>query len=797
MAERSYTEQSRRIAQTDWSDKVSAGGCAMALWDSRSYKSELEERAYRNEKYLWGKQWYWWDDTKQDLVPRTDVAGWRTRLVFNETLTTVENRIAKMMSGSKSWSPVLENDDEIAKIRQRLQQQVMSYQWQDGIKMPRKIREAMQWAMSSSCVFLRPFWNKRKGPRITAKLDDFRMRAIQSIPTNDPVIRQDAIRAADNTFWQTFGQDAYQRGEKIFIAGDTDVAIHPIFEVCWWPFQVTDWEKIRLWMWTTKKTVEEVAEEYGLEQDAVREFSVPGYSGASGSFGHSSTKWGDKYFWRDGSDFALEDDSVLCHHIYKPPTEQFPKGRMAVVIGMGGHCIHLEDLNTPNAVIPIIPLVEKPIRGRAPGTCVVDQTIHAQDEINMAASQIADYRNKRLMPTLVDFIGNETHNKKALSNAPGKIYRTASPDKIPTFIQSPDIGADYFRSVDSGRIFMERIGGISSIDTGTGDDSGAKSGRAILALKEQNDLRLLPFGAALDECVEEVGNQVLELMVANTNDQRMVQLVGEGNQLEVVTYRGSDLKSEQQYGTSRPIRCRAFSVIPQSTTELLNVINVLGNQGLLEMQDRNAVLEALGINDFRMVFDKGRADTVRQQTECDKWDQMQPVGPPDESDDDVTHMRVMDKWRKGESYHRLKEIAAVDPMAAQILMDQQNHRNLHEANIARKMTEQKYLLLDADISMWMKHRAQWVMQMAQMDPATMQLILTLYAAPLVAMGAPGDEQQQGQQDESGGGGKADDGTNKPSRPKSEAKEKAKTNQKGNKRMPNGTSPGQGVRKGEK
>lgn len=764
----------------------------MAFWDSRSYKADLEERAYRNEKYLWGKQWYWWDDTKMELVPRTDVAGWRTRLVFNETLTTVENRTSKLMRANASWSPVLENDDEISKVRQRLQSQVMSYQWTDGIRMPAKMRLAAQWAMSSPVVFGRAFWNKKKGPRITARLNDFRSRATQT-KVQHPAAQQDLIREADNRFFQLFGQEAYQKGETSFPAGDVDIAVHPIFEVCWWPFEPTGWDKVRLWMWTTKKTVEEVAEEYGLKQEEVREFSVPGYAAGSASFGHANTKWGDKYFWRDGADYALEDDSVLCHHIYKPPNDQFPNGRLGVIIGMGGHCVYLDDMPYPTAT-PLVPLVEKPIRGSAPGTCVVDQVVHAQDELNMAVSQIADYRNKRIMPTLVDFVGNESHNKKALSNAPGRIYRTTSPDKIPTAIQMPDIGMDYFRSMETARLYMERIGGIASIDTGSGDDANVRSGRAILALREQNDLRLAPFGAALDEFVEELGNQVLDLVVRNTNDKRLVQLIGEGNRLEVVSYRGSDLKSELQNGMARQIRCRGYSTIPQSPTEMLNAINVMGNQGMLEMQDRTAIVEMLGLNDFRRFFDKTRADSARQQSECEKWETGQLVGPPDESDNDAAHLQIIDKWRKGEMYQRMKQIAVVDQMAAQIVADADEHRNQHMASMARKISEEKYHMLDADLSMWMKHRSQWMLRIAQgmVDPQTAMLIMAFYAMPIIGNGEQQGGQEGGEKEGDDRNGKSpDDKTKDPKKPKSEA------NKKKDGRMPNGTSPNQGVSKSKK
>jgi hypothetical protein len=83
-----------------------------------------------------------------------------------------------------------------------------------------------------------------------------------------------------------------------------------------------------------------------------------------------------------------------------------------------------------DGVVPLFPFSEFPVPGQFVGTCIVDQLISPQVEINLSLSQIADYRNRRIMPTLVEFTGNPKQDE-ALSNAPGKKYKALSPDMRP------------------------------------------------------------------------------------------------------------------------------------------------------------------------------------------------------------------------------------------------------------------------------------------------------------------------------------------------------------------------------
>lgn len=763
----------------------------MAMWDARGIKSDFEERAYRNEQFLWGKQWYWWDDGANDgsggMVPRTDVEGWRARMVYNDTLDTVEQLTAKMIRTAPAWNYFAQTDEPYDRIVQRRNQQVMEWTWSDGIKMPGKLRTTLQWAFSSAGVFARPFWNRKKGPKITVKLDEFRA---QGAMVADPVQRQDVIREADNRFWQLFGQDAYQKGEAVFHSGEPDVDIHPIFEVMWWPLRPKTWADVKVWMVTVKKTVAEVAEEYGLDQEKVREMAHP--TNAKGGYGSSISKWGDKYFWERDDEAFYEDDCVLVHMLYSKPCGPYPKGRMAIVVGQGGETVFgPQDINNPLTEAPIIPLVQKPIRGNALGTCVVDQMIPAQEALNAEASMVVDYLNKKIAPTLVDFIGNEMGNQQALTNAPGKIYRVPTADKIPQAIKMPDIGFDYFNMMEINRMWLQRMSGIASIDEGRTDDANVRSGRAILALREQNDLRLIPFGEALDEWVQEIGNFVIAMWWEYATNERLIQLVGEGNKMEVLVFKAEDLRPngyEQPGFNKAVIRSKAFSNIPRSPQEVMNFLTILGNNGMLLPEDRNSVVEMMGYAEFRKLTDKRRKDQDRQWYEIEQWKRGIPVGPPDDSALDDVHIEAIDLWQKTDEFKAIEKAAQIDPRAAMLLTDILDHKETHRKWQARKLVDQQYQLLDADLTMWMKHRGSWMQQFSQSmqagqtpDPQAFAVVSQLYALPLgiqtgtlgqtgaVQTAAGGNENQQQ------GGGKQDE-------------------KKG--RDPNGTSPNQGVSKNE-
>lgn len=738
----------QKISDCDWGSAESVAQCVHELVRDNTYKERAERLAIRNESFLFGDQWYKWDKTENRMVPRVDKPGWQTRLVFNEILVDVEARIAKLMRDRRVWEPITPTDDLEDKVSQRLQSKVMEWAWTDGLKMNKKMRTILQWAMSSAVVFGHVYWDRNKGPMIETRLQDW-LYGADTIA--DPIARQEFIREQSNRFFQLFGIDALNAGVFSGPSGDVCFDVAPIFEVGWWPFNITEWSQARIMYRRVKKPVEEVADMLGITNAEVRELA-----GHQGRDAPDQSRWQSKYFFQQ----EHEDDSVLVTTVWKLPTKKWPKGRQAFVIG-NAQKTYFDPTDLQNYLndFPIFPLNEKPIRGKVLGTNTVDQLRPAQEHINSTMSWAADYMATRVSPTLVDYSVNSQNpnNNGALSNKPGKVYEANSPNHVPTAIKMPDVPTDVFLSADNARGWMSKISGVASIDTGTTEDANIRSGRGLIQLREMNDLQMIPFGQEVDEFVSKGGNLTLSFYMNNVRTERVIQLTGEdGRRMELVKFRGKDLKP-RSIGTpdyaKNLIKCRAFSTIPKSAAELSGFINTAltaatpdGRTLLDPTTDRNEIFDALGMQDLRFKFDAARLDTVKQQEEIEMWEAGNTmVAPPSVEDDDSVHIKMIEKWKKTDGYR----IAAFqNPMVA-LSVDQ--HLQQHKTNMARKLIEPNYSAKRADVSLWMQNRAELQAELAQANPELAQEITDLmFPVPMLAtpMAPPdgGQQQQQGGSD---------------------------------------------------
>ncbi len=758
-------QYARQIGDTDWSDEESVLSTIRALYLDSSYKERSEKRAIRNKHVLFGDQWNVLDaKTNKWSVDKTQ-PHWRARLVYNDVLVSVENRIAKLVREKRVWSPDLAGDSLEDFIGQRIQSRVMDWYYIHGLKMKPKMRLALQWAMSSDAMFFHVYWDKDAGPIIKTTLQEW-VQGWEGI--TDPSQKQQFVQKMTERFGRTFGQDALQKGIYEGPAGDPAVDIAPIFEISWWPHTAITWDQVRIWMRSVRKPVEQVAEMTGISPDDIRDLAIPS-NGSPGTGG--DTQWRDLYFAGGASPwYDQSTDSVTLHTIYRTPSRDFPKGRQALALGFGYILPPgLRDINNEMGIVPIIPLVEKPIRGQPTGTNTVDQLFSAQQDINVSMSQAADYRNSRVAPTLVEIAGNP-EQPRALSTAPGRVYQAMTPNHIPASIKMPDVAIDHFRFADSDRVWMSRISGIASIDTGSTDDANVRSGRAIIALREQNNLQLVPFGEAIDEALSDIGNLVLSFLQNRVHTERILRGAGRGGTAqEMIKFRGDDLspqKNGEEGLDDRQITVRAHSIIPRTPSESMNTISSFLESGLLTASDRNEILEVLGLGDFRRVFDKTQDDALIAQGTIEKWEAGQAVPMPSMDLDHQVHIRAIIKWKKTDGYRMaVQQFPLVmgqtgpAPLSKNIDDVLQSHRTSEARNAIRP----QYDLVRADVSEWMKTRAEMLQRLtepiqgeppevtAQRVAFAQEIVSLVLPAPLMAMGAGQPQQGNPKSDKNRGG----------------------------------------------
>ncbi|MFH0908910.1 MAG: hypothetical protein V1929_09115 [bacterium] len=735
----------RVISDTDWSDAKSAAQCAREVWRDGSYKVDDERRATRNQHLLIGNHWHVRDRKTGDWGPDVDFPEWRARLSYNDILVSVEQRMAKFVRPNNVWSAGVQSDKLEARIKQRTLAKLMEYYWRGPLSMAAKSAEWDQWAFSSPVVFGHVYWDRTKGPTVPVKLQDWLIGA-EMIP--DQAQREAYARSIQNRFFQLYGLEAMQRGEAVVPTGDPAVDVVPLFEMGWWPRDVKNFADVVIWQRTVKRPVVTAAETLGIPADEVRRMGSYSPDGT----GTGNAQWRDLYF-RNPQAFDRGDDSVLIHTTYRMPSPAWPKGRMIITVGQSDEPVFGPD-DLPLGLRPIFWLVEKPIRGQATGTNTVDQLRSAQEDTNVSLSQASDYRNSRVAPTLVNFITN-AKQKDSLSTRPGRIFTATDATSIPRVIEMPDVPVDYFRFAENNRAWMSRISGVASIDVGTTDDSNVRSGRAIIALRQQNDLRLVPYGRTKDEFIADIGDAVARMLVAYVSAERATRICGDDGKWEVVTWKGSDLvdiEANQGLSDEKMIRVDAYSNIPRDAQEMSNFVSMAltpdatGRSLLDPERDRDQILEMLGMGNLRKVFDRNRLDQLGASRAIESWEAGQPAPVPKESDNHAVYVDEIERWMKTDQYD---QAARMFPGVPQ---DVAKHLDLHRMAAARAAVRPNYDLVRAHVSTWMEARAALLQSLSQPQPgmnpqdqkaqaanavAIANLMLPL---PLIAGGAGGEEQ---------------------------------------------------------
>lgn len=657
--------------------------------------------AVRNHHLLVGNHWHglmkngqWGTDPSRP--------GWREMLTFNDILVTVEQRIAKFLRDKPAWVPSVNGELPSDSVRQRTQSKVLDYYWRKPLAMNDKMREGLQWAMSSAVVFAHVFWDRTAGPWMRTTVEDY-LYGADTIP--DPQQKQDYVRQQTNRFFQTFGQEALQQGFYEGRSGDPAVEIAPIHEMAWWPHEIKSWHDVIRWQRTICKPAIQVAELLGMDVEEVREMS----SGVRGSIGSGNQRWRELYYYGN-QDATGQDDRVLVHLEYLSPSLKYPRGRQAMVIGtrtVWGPT----DLDLSR--VTIHPLVEKSIRGRATGTCITDQMEPAQRDINTSLSSAADYRNSRVAPMTITFMGNPENVGNKLSTAPGKFYKAIDAQHAPVAFKMPDVSMDYFQTAESDRMWMSRIGGTASIDVGETRDASVRSGRAIMALNSNNDLRLIPFGMAIDKWVEGMGNDVLEYL-QRIPTERIAYATGGSGTTEVVKFRGADLCPDYDEPGGPPkqlVNVNTYSVIPRSPQEMGNFVSMgmemaADGKRLLDPElNKDQILEMLGLGQFRKAFDRNSSDAVNLTQDIDLWEAGLPAPEPEQQDGSAYYLDHILSWMKTDGY---KISRWKNPMAAENVM---HHLDMHKQNLARKLVEPQYLAIRANVSEWLKNRAEMLNQL--------------------------------------------------------------------------------------
>jgi len=589
---------------------------------SKCKRDAYELQAYLNISYFLGKQWIKPDRSTNRLVePPSE--PWQVRYVANKIQPIVRTELAKMTKNKFTMyvNPATSDNNDIraARIAEKI------VEWAEyELGLQALDRDNCLWGLCTGISFMKPYWNPQKGRMLPQQAEDGTL-LYESSPMRE---------------------------------GDIDSCVVPFLELKF-DTSCSNWEDIT-WVCHEKvRTVDYIKEVYGIEVQAESGLTATNlYEAKLLTLSANGS----------GISYQKLEDSAAIHEYWEKPSGKYPKGRRITTCGdkvlLYDEDIGFGEQDDSERELPFFPFFHIKVPGRLMPTCLCEQLIPIQRELNKSRSQIIENKNLFGNPILMAPKGCLDEEP---TNEPGQFIEYNPVGTEPKYLTPPQIGADVYQNIDLLNAELEFVSGQHETSHGS-TPTGVTSGTAIGYLQEQDDTKLGPSIANFIACKQAYMRYLLKMVQKKYDIERTVRIAGDNRKVETMHFVGSDL-------TSIDVRVNESTMYQTSKSAMQDYVIKMVQYGLLvptNERDRQLIMKVLEFGIVDDVYSEFEQDSAQAQSENDRFQQGDTT--PDVRDfyNHDAHVKEHNKLRKSETYMQLP-----DEIKAAIDYHVQQHMDLY------------------------------------------------------------------------------------------------------------------------
>lgn len=296
-------------------------------------------------------------------------------------------------------------------------------------------------------------------------------------------------------------------------------------------------------------------------------------------------------------------DSVEVFEAWIKPGQvaQFPEGAVVTVVG-GKVVQYWQGWPYDHGLYPFAKLEHIPT-GQFYGESIVTDLIPLQKEYNRTHGQIIEAKNRMAKPQLLAPRGSI--NPAQITTEPGLVIQYKLGFPPPTPLTLMELPAYVREELDRIQADMDEISAQHEVSKGD-VPSGVTAATAISYLQEQDDTMLAATIESLEDGVQKVAKMTLGYVQQYWTAERMVKTTGADGAFDVIQFKGSDLKNNDD------IRIEKDSALPTSKAAKQAFIMDLMKMGFI---DPNKGLEVMEIGGINKVYEAIHVDVRQAQRE--------------------------------------------------------------------------------------------------------------------------------------------------------------------------------------
>lgn len=588
------------------------------------WRYSFEPGWYMDVAFYLGMQYSEWNDVNRSLR-ETKAPSWRVRYVVNQIMPAIETVVGKMTRGMPILTCVpKQSPSDRAYTDARMGDKLLRGLWAP-LSMPEVIQEWFYWAFITGDGWLKCCWDPTAGKPIR-------------IP-GQPTVYQGEMRIVPmgpySILTPPYQSSMTREPAKIMEARLYDV------------------DHARA-LWPNAAGKIEPGEDDRRTDSFEERLSSLVAPGASRSEGKRKAGQSRRVLVKE----LVEDPQTMSEE----DREQFPDGRITITVG---DVLAEPPKNNPYGWMPYIHLKGKVVPGRLHGASMVDQLIPIQRNLNQGRSDVIESRRLCSRP-MVNVEKN--HGITRPLAEPGRWLERQKGWSEPKFMDPPRMSDYHVKDLSDTREDFQSVSQQREVTRGTLPSSNV-TGVAINMLQDADNTPLGPLANRVAAGYEALGIRIISMGQKFYREPRMLAVVGDGHEEEVVEFLGP------RHPTELTVRCPVESVIPESrAAKQARVMEAVDKRVLDPQLHRAQILRVAQLGNVDDVWEQSDAHRRKARRENREMTQGLPT-QVDSFDPDDIHLL------EHETYQASPEYASLPP---QIKAAFELHTSFHRVRLAAK-----------------------------------------------------------------------------------------------------------------
>ncbi|WP_253944765.1 hypothetical protein [Paenibacillus sp. NEAU-GSW1] len=304
---------------------------------------------------------------------------------------------------------------------------------------------------------------------------------------------------------------------------------------------------------------------------------------------------------------------AMVREMWIAPCNEHPKGlKITCTTGV------LLDYDDAAGEIPYTLFGDIPVPNTVKYRSFLQDMIPIQRTINIAKTMMATHMKRMGNSMWAIPMGSDVDEEMLTNDEGGMFYFNAmngSPQRIPP----NDIPSFFDRILEYMIRDLDDMSGVREI-TGNALPAGLDTASGLSLMVEQENEKLAVTAQGYERGMKKVLNRVLRLMKMHYTEERQAKILGPDNEIELVSFRGSDLSGEED------INIVSGSSLPEMRSAQEDRIMTLWNAGAIVndsgQPDSNKLLKLMGMGDSKHLYEMDMLDENKAKMENKQFKDM-------------------------------------------------------------------------------------------------------------------------------------------------------------------------------